>query len=168
MNTTAAGHATQAGHGLLPQLPFPLYATVLGLLIAGALYCALTSNKIFRHLRRLGISILVAMALAGVGVGYVNHIHHARIAAGSSAPGGVSVTNTLLSAWGFGSLVLTIPIFLLATWIVRVVVRRRATRIGRGVRPRRGRRRAPEYQDPGLDQVLQALGPEGGEMGWLE
>jgi len=165
VNTTLAGHATQAGHGLLPQLPFPLYATILGLLIAGALYCALTSNRIFRHLRRLGISILVAMAIAGVGVGYVNHIHHARIAAGSAAPGGVSVTNTLLSAWGFGSLVLTIPIFLLATWVVR----RRAARLGRGMRPRRGRRgQVPVYQDPGLDPDLQALGQDGGEMGWLE
>ncbi len=155
MKGSAAGHAAQAAHGLIPQVSVPVTAAVAGVGIAFSLYCVLTSNRVFRHLRRFGISCLTAMILAAAGTSYINHIRHARIVASSAGPGS-SVTGTLLSAWGFGSLILTIPVFLLATWFTR----RRSARLGRGLQSRRAPARS---QIPVLPML-----PGADEGGWIE
>ncbi len=137
MTSSAAAGAVHGAGGLLPHIPqvsVPVFAAVTGVGITFLLYCVLTSNKVFRHLRRLGLSILTAMVFAAAGVGYVDHVHHARLVANSAGPHS-SVMSALLSAWGFGTLIVTIPVFVVATWFTR----RRAARLGGGLRLRRAR-----------------------------
>ncbi len=126
--------AAHAGLGGIPPVSVPVFTAVVSVAIVFLLYCVLTSNKVFSHLRRFGISCLTAMVVAAAGVGYVDHTHHARLVAKSATGTGSSVMGALLSAWGFGTIVLTILFFLVATWFTR----RRAARFGGGLRFRGG------------------------------
>lgn len=104
---------------MIPPVSIPVFVAVLCVVVVFLLYCVLTSNRIFGHLRRAGISILSAMVVAAAPVGYIDHVHHGRLVATAATGRAVPVLDELFIAWGFVTIVLSIPFFLVATWFVR-------------------------------------------------
>lgn len=115
------------------QVPEGVLEGAVGVAVLFILYWLLSSHRIRPHLRRAGICLGVAAVLSAIGVGYVDHAYHVKLAASSKA-GHMPAIETLAFTWGFGVLVLSVVLFIAAT----MVVRRRGSSLGAGL-GRRGR-----------------------------
>jgi hypothetical protein len=100
------------------HVPGGLLEGAVGVAVLFILYWLLSSHRIRGHLRRAGICVGVAAVLSAIGVGYVDHAYHVKLAASSKA-GRMPAIETLAFTWGFGVLVLAVVLFTVATMVVR-------------------------------------------------
>ncbi|MGH3405325.1 MAG: hypothetical protein ACRDRJ_22900, partial [Streptosporangiaceae bacterium] len=110
------------------HVPGGVLEGAVGVAVLFIAYWLLSSRRIRGHLRRAGICLGVAAVLSAIGVGYVDHAYHVKLAASSKA-GHMPAIEILAFTWGFGVLALSVALFTVAT----VVVRRRSSSLGLGL-----------------------------------